>query len=73
MSEKHVWVTSTINGVPALVPERYLSHPTLGAHLKASRTGKRVVRFSEPAVSDVEAVELAVDVTEEPEIEKKED
>lgn len=71
MAEKHVWVTNTINGLAALVPERYLIHPVLGATLKASRSGKPVVRLVEPAVSDAEIANLeAAEATDK---KKKED
>jgi len=47
MTEKMVYAQNEANGVVALVPEHYLSHPNLGKNLKRVRNGKVRGRLSE--------------------------
>lgn len=73
MAEDKIWVTNIESGLPAFVPAEWLDHPTLGLALKASRSGKPVVRLTEPAVSDAEIASLEAAEAEKPADKKKED
>ena len=63
MAEK-VWVTDENTGLPALVPERWLKHPTLSKTLRLSHAGNKPrIRLTEPAIDTAEAVEEFEEIT----------
>lgn len=58
-----VYAYNEVSGVVAQVPERFLTHPILGANLRQVRNGKTRGRLSEIVKSDA----IADDITEEDE------
>ena len=53
MSDNQVYAVNDLNGVVALVPRHYLSHPVLGANLREVRNGKtRSARAQGKAIND---------------------